>query len=415
MTMLAPTPKPQERSFTGELFRAAPANRIPKVHFRTPAWLCLGSAIGLAALGVYCINVTEGLEAGVVSALAIKQIILLTVGVVAGALVAFPHFKLIGALTPQLAIAVLALLVFLLIPFVPDFLVTPRNGARRWINLVITDFQPSELAKIVYVLAVARYLRFRKNHRMFLGLAPPAIITFVPMALILVEPDLGTALLFLPTLFAMLIAAGAKLKHLLFVVIVAGAMAPAMYPLLQPHQKDRIQAMVHQLKGDKSQADGINYQGYRAMTLAGAGGVSGMDASRSRAVVHFNALPEDHNDMIFAVISNRFGLVGGVATLCLYLIWIIGALWSAALCRDPFGRLLIVGLTAMIATQMTINIGMTIGLLPITGMTLPFVSAGGSSLLSAFLMTGLVFNVAIRRPDYLQRKSFEFDEGDSVG
>ncbi|MEC9373707.1 MAG: FtsW/RodA/SpoVE family cell cycle protein, partial [Planctomycetota bacterium] len=189
--------------------------------------------------------------------------------------------------------------------------------------------------------------------------------------------------------------------------------APSLYPLLRPHQKDRIQAMIHQLRDDRSQADSINYQGFRAMTLVGAGGVDGLGAEKSRAVIDFNELPEDHNDMIFAVISNRFGFLGGLATLALYLLWVVGAVGAAAVCKDPFGRIVIVGLTAMIFTQMLINIGMTIGLLPITGMTLPFVSYGGSSLVSAFLMTGLICNIAMRRPAYLQRKSFEFDDRSS--
>lgn len=393
--------------------KTAPASARPPVSLRHPAWISVAAAIALGCLGVYSIDLTAGVSADGVSPLAVRQIAYVVVALLAGCAAAIPHYKLIGALTPALVLGALALLVFVLIPFIPEFLVTPRNGARRWINLGPVDFQPSELAKIVYVIAVARYLRFRRNHRRFLGLAPPAVITFVPMALILVEPDLGTAMLFLPSLFAMLIAAGARLKHLALVVVVAGLMAPGMYPLLKPHQKDRIQAMVHQLHNDRSQEDSINYQGYRAMTLIGAGGVAGLGAEKSRAVVDYNELPEDHNDMIFAVIANRFGMVGGAATLTLYFLWIFGAVWAAALCRDPFGRILIVGLSAMVITQAIINIGMTAGVLPITGMTLPFVSYGGSSLVSAFLMTGLICNVAMRRPAYLQRKSFEFDEQDS--
>jgi rod shape determining protein RodA len=106
------------------------------------------------------------------------------------------------------------MLIFVLIPWVPEAIVRPRNGARRWISLYFTDFQPSELTKIAYICALASYLRFRRNYRTFFGLFLPLALTFVPMVLILVEPDLGSAMLFLPTLFAMLIAAGAKIWHL---------------------------------------------------------------------------------------------------------------------------------------------------------------------------------------------------------
>jgi cell division protein FtsW (lipid II flippase) len=167
----------------------------------------------------------------------------------------------------------------------------------------VTDFQPSELAKIAYVLALASYLRYRSNYRRLTGLLLPLGLTFVPMGLILIEPDLGTAMLFLPTLFAMLIAAGAKLKNLALVIVLGLALAPAMYPLLKPHQKDRITAMVAQVVGDTRYEQDIGFQGARAMTLAGAGGWTGVGEQHTSALVAYNRLPEDHNDMIFAVIA----------------------------------------------------------------------------------------------------------------
>jgi len=386
----------------------APAAQRPPVTMRHPAWLCVAAALGLSLAGFVSIAVTAGFGAEGAGTHALKHLIFIPVGLLAAAIAAAPHYRLIGRMTPLLAAAALGMLVFVLLPVAPEWLVTPRNGARRWISLGVVDFQPSELAKIAYVLALAWYLRFRKNYRRLFGLIPPLVITFVPVGLIVLEPDLGTALLFLPTLFAMLIAAGAKLKHLALVVIAAGLLAPTMYPLLQPHQRDRIHAMWNQIRGDRRYADSINYQGYQSMTLVGAGGVTGLGPTKSRAVIDFNDLPEDHNDMIYAVVVNRFGLLGGGGILGLYLLWMAGALWSAALCKNPFGRLVIVGLAAMLVTQAMVNIGMTVGLLPITGMTLPFVSYGGSSLVAAFLSTGLVFNIAMRRPAYLERRSFEF-------
>jgi cell division protein FtsW (lipid II flippase) len=222
----------------------------PRVIWRNPGWICVGCALILSLMGIVAIATTE-------PSLAVRQLVFLVVGLFAAGIVATPHFRHLQRLSYPLLLIVLGMLVFVLIPFVPDFIVHPRNGSRRWINLVITDFQPSELAKVAYVLALASYLRARNSYRTLRGLLLPLVLTFVPMGLILVEPDLGTSLLFLPTLFAMLIAAGAKLKHLLPAVVLGLALAPAMYPLLQQHQKDRIDALLAQIRGDTRYEDDI--------------------------------------------------------------------------------------------------------------------------------------------------------------
>jgi rod shape determining protein RodA len=207
----------------------------------------------------------------------------------------------------------------------------------------------------------------------------------------------------------MLLAAGARLKHLAAVVLVGALAGPAAYPLLKPHQQQRIVGLINMIQGNPEGADDINYQSLTAVRLAGAGKFSGLPEEKSRALVHFNRLPERHNDMIFAVIVNRFGFVGGVGVLALYGVWFLGALVTAAMCKDPFGRLVVVGCTTIIASQMYINVGMNLALLPIIGLTLPFVSYGGSSMLTVWLMTGLVLNVATRPPERLARPTFEFD------
>jgi len=296
-----------------------------------------------------------------------------------------------------------------LIPWLPAELVRPRHGARRWINIGITDIQPSELAKIAYVMATAMYLRRRRGYRTFRGLLIPLVLTFVPLGLILLEPDLGTSLLLLPTLFAMLVAAGAKLKHLAIIITLGLALAPAMYPLLKPYQQDRVKAVIAQLMGDTQHDDDIGYQGARARVLTAAGGLNGVGSRHAAALVKYNRLPEEHNDMVFAVVCCRWGLMGALAVLGAYFAFVTGALVVAARCREPFGRLVAVGVAAIVFAQMTINTGMVVGLLPITGITLPFVSYGGSSMVAAWIMVGLLFNIGMRRPRRLSRQSFEFD------
>lgn len=378
-----------------------------------PAWLTVGASVALSLIGLHAIDIGAGTAVHGVTELgplASKQLVFIGAGVMTAATMALPHYRWLGYASWVLYGLALGMLVFLLIPFVPAFLVRPRNGARSWIDLGPVDLQPSELVKIAWVMALAWYLRFKKNHRTFMGLLPPAIITGIPVGLIILQPDLGTACLFIPALFAVLVAAGAKLKHLAAVVLIAALAAPAAYPFLMPHQKARIAGMFLQLKGDESADQDINMQSVTAQRLAGAGGVSGAGQGLSRTLVRYNALPERHNDMVFAVVMNRFGLIGGLGVLGLYLVWAIGALWTAGICREPFGRLVPVGLAAFVATQVVINVGMNLGLLPIIGITLPFVSHGGSSMLASWMMVGLVWSVALRRPKMTMRKSFEWEE-----
>lgn len=388
------------------------------VKLMNAAWLTVLSSLALTLLGIYSIDLAEGSVGvaasgnGGLAAEALKQIVFLIVGLIACVVIALPHYKVVGMFSVAMYLVGLGLLVFLMLPGVPSWLVTPRNGAKAWINLGVADFQPSEVMKIAFVLLVARYMRYRSAHRQIKGLIVPGIIAAIPVGLITLQPDLGTASLFVPALFAMLIAAGARLRHLTLIVLCAAMAAPAAYPLLRPHQKARIVGIVKQFRGDDSASHDINYQSTRAQTLIGAGQVLGVNESEARALVRYNSLPEDHNDMVFAVVVDRFGFLGGVVVLVLYGMWIGGALLVAASCRDPLGRMIAVGIPAFIAAQMIINVGMNLGVLPIIGITLPFVSYGGSSLLTCWVMTGLIVNVALHRPRPPYRASFEYADDD---
>lgn len=379
-------------------------------------WITVIASLLLTLIGIYAIDIglsTQGADGEIVrSSTAIKQMVFLVIGLVACGVIALPHYKLVTAFAWLLFFLCLGLLVFLLIPGIPKSIVTPRNGARSWINLGITDFQPSEIMKIAFVLAVAQYMRFRSEHRRFRGLIVPGIIAAVPVALITVQPDLGTASLFIPALFAMLIAAGARLRHLTLIVLCAAMAAPVGYQFMKPHQKARIDGLIKQYQGDTSTNFDINFQASRAQMIIGAGQGTGMSDETTRAMVRYNALPERENDMIFAVVVARFGFAGGFVLLLLYGVWVGGAFVVAASCREPIGRLIAVGIPAFIATQVVINVGMNIGVVPIIGITLPFLSAGGSSLITSWLMTGLIVNVALHRPKPPYRSSFEYADDD---
>lgn len=383
--------------------------------FVNPAWLCVFSGLALSLLGIYAIDLGQNLEppeVGLInfSGLVARQTVFLCVGLVAASAICVPHIRWIRLATWPLLLVMLAFLVFLLIPFVPSSIVRPRNGARAWIELGAFDFQPSEIAKIAVVLALAEYLRYRQNHRTWAGLVPPAIIVGIPLLLIMKQPDLGMALTFAPALFAMLLVAGARMKHLTLVLLCAMLLAPAAYPLLRPHQKARIEGLIRMSQDPTQGAEDINFQALRSQTLAGAGGISGVSDAKTRALHRYNALPERHNDMVISVVLTRFGLLGALVVFALYVLWFTGAYLSAAFARDGFGQLVIVGCSAIIFAQTFINASMALGLLPIIGITLPFISYGGTSLVTTWIITGLFMSVALRRPERLARPTFEFDD-----
>jgi cell division protein FtsW (lipid II flippase) len=396
------------------------------------AWYVVVTALALSFMGVMVIGTVSPTLASDQS----RWVVIALVGMV---MCVLPHPKQLSVIAMPAMVITLALLVLLLLPGIPTWLVRPRNGARSWINLIFMDFQPAEMAKIVFVMALARYLRRRDSYRTLIGLLIPFLIMFIPVGLILKQPDLGSALLFPPALFAMLLAAGAKLRHLtallsigiLAIVVNVAIIAldpPVISPngrilphppatrwmhVLKPHQEARIAASISQFKGEKTYSRTTGYQQETAMMLSGAGGVLGM-GDRSEVILRYNWLPERHNDMIFSIIVNRWGLVGGLVTMFLYLLLFYAFIVVAARSKDPFARLTTVGFAALLFTQATINVAVNIGLMPITGITLPFISYGGSSLLATFMMVGIVINFASRPPEMLARPSFEFDNREAI-
>lgn len=377
-------------------------------------WYALAAALGLAWLGIAAIGTVSPEHAHV------QGNRWLPVGIAALIFALIPAPRWIGHMAyPVMAVSIL-LLAFVIMPGVPRSIVPVRNGSTAWINLGFMSFQPSEMAKVGFVLALAWYLRYRENHRSLFGLLVPFAIMFVPVVLILKEPDLGSALLFAPTLFVMLVAAGAKLRHLGTLLGIGIAMiainvavvlwAPDSMQLLKGHQRARIEAMYFEWRGDDRMAQREGYQQRVAKRMVAAGGPTGYGKERAATIIDYNDLPFDYNDMIFPVIVNRWGVFGGLGVMGLYGVLVGSILLVAARSKDPFARMACVGFGGMIFTQASINIGMTVGLLPITGITLPLISYGGSSMLFTFVMVGMVVNFAARRPQMLARPSFEFDK-----
>ncbi|MDP1662132.1 MAG: FtsW/RodA/SpoVE family cell cycle protein [Phycisphaerales bacterium] len=379
-----------------------------------PALLAFVAAVLLSLAGIYAIDLGSGMAAGPgpmgLTERAVKQAIFVCVGIVAALVVALPDYRRIRLFAWAIFALSLGLLLVLVLPFVPASIVRPRNGVRAWIDLGPIDLQPTELVKIAWIMVTADYLRYRREHRELTGLIRPALITFIPIALIMLQPDLGSVLLFIPTLLAVLVTAGMRFKHLALIVLAGTLAVPASYPLLRPYQKERIVGLYRQLTGDKSRNDDVNYQSVTAISLIGAGRTAGNTDAKTRALVYYASLPERHNDMILAVWACRFGLLGTIALLATIAAWVAAIIATAALTRDPFGRLICVGFASMVAAQALLNTGMVAGVLPIVGVTLPFVSYGGSSMLTVWLMTGLAYSVAVRPQALLARPTFEFKD-----
>ncbi len=408
-------------------------DRVASTDLTKPGWIIVVSMAALTMVGVACIYVTNTHYSSAPDgpANAAKQCVAGIIGLAAAWYVLKVGFRRIAG---QAYVLFLIALVGLL-PLVAarllhtDFggLIPERNGARRWIQLPGSPIQPSEFMKLAYILALAWYLRYRKNYRRFAGLIVPFTVSMVPLGMILIQPDLGTALLIIPVLFAMVYIAGARLRHLLILMLIGAAMVPLAWPHMKGYQRLRVtsvllqsQSMREAVLSDQEKwgflatkreaatwASDSGHQLVQSLRAVATGGFLGQGWGRG-VYVNRSWLPDRHNDFIFAIIAHQFGLVGCLFVLLCYGVFVAAGTYIASAASDPGARLLAVGIVALIAAQVMINVGMTVGLMPITGMTLPFISKGGSSLLANIVAAALLISVARERPFVLSNKPTQY-------
>ena len=272
---------------------------------------------------------------------------------------------------------------------------TELYGAKRWLSIGGFSYQPSELAKLGVILAISYLLSRRKadiNKPLWaLGVI---VLTAVPFLLIYKEPDLGTALVFLPIVGSILFAAHLKLRWILALVILLLATAPILYMNLKPYQKERI----HTFLNPESDPTDLGWNAVQANLAVGRGGVTGKGFMEGTHC-SLGYLPRTvaNSDFIFPVIAEETGFIGAFFLLTLYAVLMFSILRTAMLAPDDFGRYLCVGVGALLMTHVAVNIGMCIRLLPITGLPLPLVSYGGSFMVSMMIYLGIIQSVYANR------------------
>ncbi|MCB1005569.1 MAG: rod shape-determining protein RodA [Acidimicrobiales bacterium] len=363
----------------------------------TPArhidWILVGAVVALSLLGallVFSATKGPGGDTPTTTYFLQRQLMFVVLGwaVMAGvAAIDYRHYR--DWAIPMSGI-VLALLVLVISP-----LGSESNGAQAWFELAGFQLQPSEFAKLVFILGMSAFLTYDRaggldGRRLLIAFGLAA----VPMGLIMLQPDLGTVLVFVFAALGMVTVAGVRPRHLAIVALVAivGTVLILNSPILKAYQVDRLTSFV----SPDSDTQGAAYNTKQAVVAIAGGGLTGQGLFNGQQT-RLNYVPEQHTDFIFTVVGEELGFLGGALVLGLLGV-IVWRIWrTAQLSRDEYGMLVCVGVLSMVVFQVFENTGMTMGIMPVTGIPLPFVSYGGSSILTASAAMGLVLSVHMRR------------------
>ncbi|CAN5556839.1 rod shape-determining protein RodA [soil metagenome] len=375
----------------GQPISARMARKAPIRHLDPTLLLMTLALSAFGALMIFSSTASKQEAAGGDPAMFMKrQIAYIVAGVVALLVVSFFDYRHVRALAPVIyGITVLALILVL----------TPlgdvQNNARSWFNFGLFQIQPSEFAKLALIVAMSAWMAERKGDIRWLDLLFCIGMMAVLSALIFVEPDLGGTMVIVAIFFVMLLVGGAKLRHfialgLLGTVAIVGAL---QMDIVEDYQIERITAFLD--PNPDVQSEGYNLT--QAKIAIASGGLRGKGVGSENTQTDLDFVPEQHTDFIFTAVGEQLGFVGGAALLGLFAILIWRSLRIAAMARDTFGTLVAAGIAGIWACQLFVNVGMTMGIMPITGLPLPFVSFGGSGLLMNFMAVGLLLNIHMRR------------------
>lgn len=354
-------------------------------HFEWPLFLCM---LALLAAGVLTILSATHTPDDLISRYVERQCMWAGIGLV-GLLVAisFDYHYLERYAYGFYAVAVSLLVLTLVIG-------ATGGGAQRWISIGPFNMQPSEFAKVPVIIACAAYVHRHVAEQVMSSrlLLVPASLMGLPVLLILRQPDLGTAIIVCITAGTVLLVAGVSWKLLAMLATGMALAVPSLWGMLEPYQRQRILTFVD----PQSDPLGSGYHIIQSKIAIGAGQLTG-NGYLQGTQNQLNFLPEQHTDFVFAVFAEEWGFVGAALLLLLYVAMLTRCFVIALRAKDSFGLLLSCGLTAMIFCQVLINVGMATGSLPVVGVTLPFFSYGGSSLLISMVSVGVLMNISMRR------------------
>ncbi len=315
-----------------------------------------------------------------------RQLVWLVVALAALAVAVFVNYRFWGGLAiPAYLVSCLALVAVLLYA-------RGISGARSWLEFGSLNFQPSELAKVSTILMLAKYVEEKKGF----GLSGRSLLTLagivaLPAALIAAQPDLGSAVSFLPLLFVVVVLSGIRWKALMVMGLIALIMVPVTYFMLKPYQQERIRTFVDPARDPQ----GAGWQLLQSRIAVGSGELWGKGLFGGwQGQLSF--LPESHTDFILATLAEELGFAGSTCVLLVYFVLLSRIVAAARSARDRLGAFIAMGVAAIIGSQSLINIGVVLGLMPTTGIPLPLMSYGGSSLVTTYVALGMVLNVRMR-------------------
>src|ERR1700734_3004206 len=265
-------------------------------------------------------------------------------------------------------------------------------GAKRWIKMPGGNhFQPSEWVKLILILAMAKFFAdLRHRDLSWPDFMKAGAIVVIPMLLVLAQPDLGTALTYIPIAIMGLFLGGVRWKQAATVVVLAGLMMPLAFHVLKPYQRDRLTSFMQ----PEADSQGSGYQVIQSLIAVGSGGLWGSSAGSQ---THLAFLPVPQTDFIFAAFAEEHGFVGALTVMLLYFIVLMRLTQNAQTAPDRAGTFVVMGVVAVLSFHILVNVGMVVGFMPVTGIPLPLMSYGGSSVLFMFLALGIVMNVRMRR------------------
>jgi rod shape determining protein RodA len=355
-------------------------------------FILVGSAFVLSLIGavmVYSATRVAQLDAGGDPKYYLKrQLVWLAMGLVAMVVVALIDYHWLE----QWAYVIYGLVVLALLAVLSHFGHTSL-GAQRWFSLGPLELQPSEFAALALIIVVSVYCSrqdtmFPRNIAVVLALAG------VPILLVYKQPDLGTALIMTVVLTVMIVTSGVRLRYLGFLALfgIVALIGGLHFKLIHAYQLQRFQSFLNQ----NAHTSGANYNLAQSILAIGAGGIFGTGIFHG-AATNGGFVPAQQTDFIFSAVGEQLGFVGGLLVVALFGVIVFRLLRAAQIARDPLGRMLCAGALALFAFSVFQNVGMTVGLIPIAGIPLPFVSYGGSAMIVFFATVGLVVNVEMRR------------------